>query len=170
MSLKDIFVTNKKTIKEDKVRLSEDSVDAQIDSVLLGYQNRASSEEGVDEGTMPSYFKTLMGEAPEDEDKSVGDEQQKATSPVDPREQKVNLDKFAQDVSNLIDNYKNLLNIKPVIINRAKNLLSQGYQQDLVEEFLSILEQDFGHSLEEKSVTDDVLPPPPGGSTGPIGL
>jgi len=177
MDLKNIFMKNK-TIKESKVRLSEDSLDAQLDSILIGYQNDSSLEDELGEGTMPAHFKILLGEGPEDneeeEDMSVGDEQQRAEEPASPKEQKINLDEFAQNVVNLLENYGNLLNFQPVIINRAKNLLERGYLPELVEEFLEILEQDFGYSLEQEdadaSMQDEVEPPPAGGSTGPIGL
>ncbi len=169
MDLKDVFL-----IKEEAstMRLSEDSADSQLDSILLTYQNDSSIEGEVAEGILPKHFKLLLGEADDEEDMSVGDEEQQATSPAKPREQKINVDQYAQRVANLIDNYQNLLNMKPVIINRAKNILAKGYLPEIVDEFLEKLEIEFGHSLEEYlsgEEEDKFGRPPAGGSAGPIG-
>jgi len=169
MDLKDIFLNEEES---GMTRLSMDSADAQIDSVLLAYQNESSVENEMAEGVMPKHFRLLLGEADDDENMAVGDDQQQATAPAKPREQKINVDQYAQRVANLIDNHENLLNLKAVIINRAKNILAKGYLPEIVEEFLDILDREFGHSLEEYTTgepSDDVPRPPAGGSAGPIG-
>lgn len=169
MDLKNIFMKNK-TIKESKVRLSEDSLDAQLDSILIGYQNDSSLEDELGEGTMPAHFKILLGEGPEDneeeEDMSVGDEQMKADRPADPREQKIDIDQFAQMVANLAENWQNLLEVKGAIINRAKNLLAQGYSPDLVQEFMDLLDREFGITPDYRK--EEIPSPPSGGSAGPL--
>lgn len=170
MSLKDFF-----TILEDKtMRLTTESADSQIDSILLQYQNDTSVEDGIDEGyTMPDYFKVLMeageeGEEEEPEDMAVGDDTLASNEPKNPRLQKIEIDMFAQKVANLAENYMNLLNIKPVVITRAKNLLEQGYPADVVQEFLDVLDREFGLTLEGDK-EEEVPSAPPGGNAGPIG-
>lgn len=166
----------KRFLSENKIRLTNDSVDSQIDSVLLGYQNTASVEEDdlYEEGyTMPDNWKKILGEKEEGEMvqptdiMSVGDDLLKVTVPSDPRNIKIDLDSFCQDVANLYNGFENLLNIKPVIVNRAKKILEKGYSQDVVVEFLEILDREFGITLEGDK-EDEVPSAPAGGSAGPI--
>lgn len=157
---------------EQTKRLTHDSVDSQIDSILLQYQNGSSIEDGMDEGySMPDHFKVIL-EAGEDEDEpedmSVGDDTLASNTPTNPRQQKLQIDIFAQKVANLAENYASLLDITPVVITRAKNLLEQGYPMELVEEFLEVLEREFGLSLEGEEEYE-VPATPAGGSAGPIG-
>lgn len=159
--------------EEMTARLSDDSADAQIDSILLKYQNESSveDEDVMAEGyAMPNNWKLLLeaDEEDSDEDMSVGDEEQQSTEPTDPRNIKINVDDYAQKVANLYENYDQLLNMKAVIINRAKNLLEKGYAPDLVDEFLEVLEREFGISL-EGDVEPEYPMAPAGGSAGPIG-
>jgi len=186
MDLMELFKKNLEVIKEDTIRLSEDSVDSQIDSVLLRYQDEASVEdaeltaaEEMHEGyRMPDNWKLLL-EADEEEDPgdmpddpndvmSIGDEIPRANTPADPREQKLNIDDFAQKVANLYEHYDSLLNVKPVIVHRAMHLLERGYPADLVDEFLETLEREFGITM-EGDAEEEVPMAPAGGSAGPIG-
>lgn len=179
LNLRELF-----TIKEETLRLSEDSVDSQIDSVLLRYQDEASVETdelksvGLSEGyMMPDNWKLLLEADDEEEEPvqsgddvmGVGDDMPRSTTPSDPREQKINIDDFAQKVANLYEHYENLLNIKPVIVHRAMHLLERGYTADLVQEFLDTLEREFGITLEGDAEEETEMPPA-GGSAGPIGV
>lgn len=180
LSLQELY-NLREIIKEETIRLSEDSVDSQIDSVLLRYQDESSLEkEELDEGySMPDNWNLLL-EQGEDEEvdaeepatpedvMSVGDDLPRAKAPADPREIKINVDDFAQKVANLYEHYHNLLNIEPVIVHRAMHLLERGYSPDVVQEFLETLEREFGITL-EGDVEEEIEPPPPGGSAGPIG-
>lgn len=178
----------KQTLKEDTIRLSEDSVDSQIDSVLLRYQDESSLEDEDVQGAMemnegyrmPQNWNLLLeadeeedeesGEMPEDpgDVMGIGDEMPRANKPADPREQKLNIDDFAQKVANLYEHYESLLNIKPVIVHRAMHLLEKGYSGDLIDEFLETLEREFGITL-EGDAEEEVPMAPSGGSAGPIG-
>lgn len=183
VNLKNLFGS---FLKEETIRLSEDSVDSQIDSVLLRYQNESSLEDEEldsaynninEEYLMPSNWNLLLEQDEEEKPEpvanggdvmSVGDDIPRATTPIDPRDQKLNIDDFAQKVANLYNHYDNLLNVKPVIVHRAMHLLEQGYPADLVQEFLDTLEREFGITL-EGDAEEEAPPPPAGGSTGPIG-
>ncbi len=186
MDLKELFsIDNKKTIKEEfKTRLSTTSVDSQIDSLLLNYQNAASIEPEANENYMPHYFKTLLGEkndwviieageeTPEDdasdqEDMSMGDEQIKSNTPERPRDQKINIDEYAEKIANLCSSYDNVLNIKDVIISRAANILSQGYLPDIANQFMDILDREFDLRIGQEQEENDLVSPL-GGSAGPI--
>ena len=183
MGLKDLFI-REGLIKEETIRLSEDSLDSQIDSVLLKYQGEASLEgeelesAGLSENyRMPDNWKLLF-EADEDEEEappsggdimSVGDDIPRSTTPSNPRQQKINIDDFAQKVSNLYEHYESLLNIKPVIVHRAMHLLERGYSAEIVQEFLDVLEREFGITLEGDS-EQEVPSAPPGGVASHSGV
>ena len=180
----EIFEQKMKTLKEDTIRLSEDSVDSQIDSVLLRYQDESSLEdEDIQQATelnegykMPDNWNLLLEENDEedaepasaDDIMSVGDDMPRSNTPADPREQKLNIDEFAQKVANLYSHYESLLNIKPVIVHRAMHLLERGYSGDLIDEFLETLEREFGITL-EGDAEEDVPMAPSGGVAGPVG-
>lgn len=189
IELFEAFKKTVKTLKEDTIRLSEDSVDSQIDSVLLRYQDEASVEDEDVQGAMemnegyrmPENWKLLLevdedeedeegGEMPDDpsEVMSIGDDMPRSNKPADPRSQKLNIDDFAQKVANLYEHLDSLLNIKPVIIHRAMHLLERGYSGDLIDEFLETLEREFGITL-EGDAEEEVPMAPSGGSAGPIG-
>jgi len=180
LTLKDLFVL-KNMLKEETIRLSEDSVDSQIDSVILKYQEEASLEDeeltGINEGyTMPSNWNLLL-EADEEAEEmpsgddimSVGDDMPRSTTPSDPRKQKINIDDFAQKVANLYEHYESLLNIKPVIVHRAMHTLERGYPAELIQEFLDTLEREFGITLEGDAEEEKEMAPA-GGSAGPMGV
>jgi hypothetical protein len=185
LTLKDLFILER-ILKEETIRLSEDSLDSQIDSVLLRYQEEASLEDneledaGLNEGyKMPENWKLLLKEAEGDEEEetpmsgddimSVGDDMPRASKPSDPKQQKLNIDDFAQKVSNLYEHYDSLLNVKPVIVHRAMHLLEKGYPADLIQEFLEILEREFGITLEGDK-EEEPGAAPFGGSPGPVGV
>lgn len=166
----------KKQINEETIRLSEDSVDSQIDSVLLRYQDESSLEdEELNEGyKMPDNWNLLL-EAEGDEEQmnpqdvmTVGDDLPRSKEPKDPVDQKINIDDFAQKVANLYEHYDNLLNVKPVIVHRAMHTLERGYSPEVVNEFLETLEREFGITP-EGDAEEEVPMAPPGGSAGPIG-
>lgn len=176
--LNNIFNKKTKSLIESKIRLSEESADAQLDSVLLQYQNESSEQEAnMQEYLMPDYFKLYLNEAEEEDqnadeapmDMMVGADQMQSSKPSDPRGQKINIDLYAQKVANLYQNYVNLLDIEKVIIKRAHNLLLQGYPQPIADELIEILEREFGITLENDE-QNDIPMPPAGGSTGPLGI
>ena len=184
--LKKLF---KNLLKEDTIRLSEDSVDSQIDSVLLRYQDESSVEDNEltsaaemhEDYRMPDNWKLLLekdGEEDKDKDSadaadtesmSVGDDMPRSNTPSDPREQKLNVDDFAQKVANLYEHADSLLDVKVVIVHRAMKLLERGYPSDLVDEFLETLDREFGITL-KGDAEQEIPTAPPGGSTGPVGV
>lgn len=191
-SLKELLLGDDEPMITEAVRLSEDSVDAQIDSILMGYQGGATQQEESIDGKLNRHFRLLLEQPPEGEedeedappegeedapeeedptaepesDQTVGDEEVAADEPAAPQVDKIDIDQFSQKVYNLLTNFQSLLNIEPVIINRAKNILVQnGYDQNTINEFEEILDRQFGVSLEgEREVPER----PFGGSAGPI--
>lgn len=168
-TLREIFLLN------EEIRLSEDSVDSQIDSILLGYQG-STVKESYD-GKLNYHFSLLLEAPPEggneempdnmDNSETSGDDEMQSDEPSDPKVEQIQIDEFAQKVYNLLTNYKSLLNIEPVIINRAKKaLLESGYDQNTLAEFEEILDREFGVSLDGEK--EEVPARPVGGSAGPI--
>lgn len=69
------------------------------------------------------------------------------------------MDAFASRTVRLIVNYKSLLDIETAITNRVKNFLDINYGERFVQEYLDILEKQYGISLEEfrdeRDIKDD---------------
>lgn len=184
-TLKEILLGEDNDLLTEVVRLSEDSADAQIDSILMGYQSDAVQQVESIDGKLNYHFSLLLeappedgeeeegGEPPEDDPlatpenpQTVGDDEIENTEPMKPEVNKIEIDSFAQKVYNLLKNHINLLNLEPVIINRAKKiLLENGYDQNTLVEFDEILDREFGVSLDGE---DEVPQVPFGGSAGPI--
>ena len=162
-------------LNEETIRRSPDSVDSQMDSLLLRYQEESSGEDELGETVMlDEHFALLLEDMPEEEespdDMTTGDEQMRSDQPSDPRSQKIDIDAFAEKVANLHENFMNLLNIKPVVIARAKHLLEQGYPMEVIQEFEDVLDRQFGISYDKDGEEEERELPvaPPGGSAGPI--
>lgn len=194
-SLKELFTfEDDEPVITESIRLSPDSVDAQIDSVLLGYQGDALAQEGV----MPHHFSLLLEQPPDEEepnpedefgdeelgdeelgdepeedpnaepvsDQTVGDDEIESNERAEPRVTKINIDEFAQKVVNLLENHEHMLDLETVIINRSKKILTQqGYDQNTVNEFEETLDRDFRVSLDSEP---EVPEAPPGGNAGPL--
>tara|TARA_B100000900_G_scaffold402100_1_gene407565 strand:+ start:1325 stop:1978 length:654 start_codon:yes stop_codon:yes gene_type:complete len=151
----------------DKVKASDDSVDDQIDALILKYEN-ASIAERPDSGPMSlseSLSKKKLGylfeqeedEAMEDEGGDAaaeeggdeadpaGSEDMKVSEPADSDKlPNLDVDAFSTRAARLIMNYRNLLNVEEAILNRFKNFLDENYGDVYVNKFLESLENDHG--------------------------
>lgn len=140
-------------------RKSDDSVDDQIDSLILLYEKRAIRDE--EDKLMESLNKTSLQylfeqeeevaeeESPVEESDPVGSEE--ATAPAAEAEPVPNLDidKFTIKVARMIMNYRQLLDVETAIINRTKNFLDENYGDKFVVRYLDILDEQFGISASE---------------------
>lgn len=153
-SLKKLY---SKLIAED-MRMSKDSVDAQIDGLLISYQNGSIVESEYNEG-----------ESLNEEDETAGDEAPATDEPAVASTKKIDIDLYAQRVANLIENYRNLLNIEQVVMNRAKNaLLNEGHSEEVAQQLVSILNVEFGIDSNGEEEQVEVPKTPGGDSAGPI--
>jgi hypothetical protein len=158
-SLKKLILEELASVKE-KNRLSDTSVDDQIDSILIGFESKSSID--VKEESRKYSLARLL-EAPEDEeegeedaDLALDDEGVEfgtsaditATKAAEPSKPKLDIDQFAQRVSRLVENYTNLLDVETVILTRSKNYLMQNYGKDIVDAFEDTLEKQYGLSLD----------------------
>ena len=168
-----------------KARPAADSVDDQIDALILRYESASIRKEAsLNESLKNMNLRFLLEqeeEPPEDEppadepaaDEPAADEpaaeetpdpsgsdDMTVTAPAD--EQNIpdlDVDKFTMRVVRLVNNYKNLLNIEESIINRAKTFLDENYGEVFVEEFLNNLSSKYGLDMNEftdiPEVSDD---------------
>tara|TARA_B100000424_G_scaffold267334_1_gene259966 strand:- start:751 stop:1350 length:600 start_codon:yes stop_codon:yes gene_type:complete len=148
---------------EPKARKSDDSVDDQIDSLILLYEKRAIRDE--EDKLMESLNKTSLQYLFEQEEEAAEEEpaaeesepvgSEAATAPAAESEPvpDLDIDKFTIKVARLIMNHRQLLDVETAIINRTKNFLDENYGDKFVVRYLDILDEQFGINAEEFKLT-----------------
>ena len=150
------------TASEPKARKAADSVDDQIDSLILMYEKRAirDDETNLMEALKDSSLKYLFEQEEAPEETSADEEAPEASSPVGseeitakPAEESlvpdIDIDKFTIKIARLIMNHRQLLDVENAIINRTKNFLDENYGDKFVTRYLDILEEQFGIETKE---------------------
>ena len=161
-----------------KPRLSKDSVDDQIDSILLKYESdcivsmqpsadgtfgegvlREAGEDDDEEGGAPAPKTPELGDPDEEknaeiESQTANKDDQKPDVESDPLTPKIDLKMFCGKVSRLATNYDALLDMPIAIVNRARNYLKQNYGQALADEFAEIMERDYDIELQHEDPTE----------------
>lgn len=152
---------------EPKARKSDDSVDDQIDSLILLYEKRAIRDE--EDRLMESLNKTSLqylfeqeeeeGAAEEEavdtaDSEPVGSEEITADAAEQEPVPDIDIDAFTIKIARLIMNHRQLLDVETAIINRTKNFLDQNYGDKFVVRYLDILDEQFGISAQEFKVTN----------------
>jgi|ETNvirnome_2_300_1030623.scaffolds.fasta_scaffold00021_137 hypothetical protein len=151
----------------DATRLSQDSVDDQIDSYVLKAETESLPEEGEPDATITVDVESsdeLPGDveldeslkrcslslfteqdAPEaEEDKLSGSEDMDIEEPAQEKKiPNIDIDAFTKKVARLAMNSADLLDIKSVVINRAINFVRENYDEAHVDEMKEILETNF---------------------------
>lgn len=156
--------------------LSPASVDTQIDSLLVTFEEAAAEVE--DEVVVPEGISMrdmlLMLEADEDEDKADEDEDtvtnndvQKTDEPATPLAPKINIDEFTSRVATLIQTYTNRLDIETVIFNRAKNYLENEHGSSAAKQFEDIMISEHDIDLRQNAPEDPEPNPQAVGAMGP---
>ena len=149
---------------EPKARKSDDSVDDQIDSLILLDEKRALRDE--EDKLMESLSKTSLKYLFEQEEEAAAEEEpaeepaeptgsEAATAPAAESEPvpDIDIDKFTIKVARLIMNHRQLLDVETAIINRTKNFLDENYGDKFVVRYLDILEEQFGITAQEFQMT-----------------
>lgn len=153
-----------------KTKQALDSVDDQIDSHILKFENESIKNSSEDEIIMEAlrslslrFLLEAEGDEPAEDDQQpesdpVGSEATKAApEAVDPKPP-LDIDAFTKKVVRLILNYRDLLRIEPVIVNRASAFLEKNYGnkgKDYVERMVNILDTQFDFNLDgEEDVID----------------
>jgi len=146
-----------------KARKADDSVDDQIDSLILLYEKRAIRDENDQlmeslQTTSLQYLFEQEEEAAEEEpadDTAEPTGSEAATAPAAESEPvpDIDIDKFTIKVARLIMNHRQLLDVETAIINRTKNFLDENYGDKFVVRYLDILDEQFGISAKEFDMT-----------------
>ena len=114
-----------------KTRLAKDSLDDQIDSLLIKYEMESIiDEEGhsdfVNENMYNRFMKGLITEqekpldpAAEEAGKTKGSERQEEDEEGEEKTPNIDIDVFTKKVARLIMNADRLLNVEQVVLNRA---------------------------------------------------
>ena len=164
-----------------KARQALDSVDDQIDALILRYEASSIREEeedraiaSLDERSLRYLVEQEEEEMPEEDPEDTGDvpdEAEEAPEPSGSEEMTVDtpaanqaipdldLDAFAARTVRLIKNYRSLLRVEEAIGNRIKHFLDENYGDKFVQRYLEILDNQYGLTFKEfegdKSVKDD---------------
>ena len=167
--------------EDEAKKESLDSVDDQIDSYILRFENE-SIKDSDDEMIMESLrFRTLrfLLEQEEGEDAAApaadaatepDAEEQEVSDPTGSEEPKedpqgvapkppLDIDVFTKKVARLVMNYRDLLRIEPVIVNRAIAFLEKNYGnkgKDYVDRMVDILDSQYDFNLEGEIDVIDV--------------
>lgn len=141
---------------DSDMSLSPTSVDKQIDSLLIAFQDDASEvddKEVVPEGVTSMLAALLLLEAEEeeaDDSKSTvtSDASNRAETPGAAMVPKLNIDDFASKVATLIGSASKRLDVETVILNRARNFISDEYGQDVANQLVELLTNTHGIDLD----------------------
>ena len=159
--------------KKVKARKALDSIDDQIDALLIKYEKDSIKDEDEDEDDALAesiqklnlkYLLTEQEEAPPEE--APSDDPGTAPDPsgsesIDVEEAgeelipNLDIDRFAAKTVRLIANYDNLLRIEEAIVNRVKHYLDQNYGDKHVKRYLEILDTQFGLETYEYDLGDN---------------
>jgi len=173
-------------------RKSNVSVDEQIDSLILLYENKSiKSDEDLlmeilsNKSLNLKFLFEQNEEPPTEEPTETPDDEPADTtssdSPSDagsattsnPAEEDVvpdlDVSKFTSKIARLIMNYRNLLRIEDVILNRGKNFLDENYGDAFVKKYLDVLERDYGIVASEFEDEEDVEDAPFAFGANPAG-
>jgi len=148
--------------QKDPMGLSADSIDDQVDSLLIRYENQAIGAI-AETKSLRSVLGHLFEQDEEEEDiaggddEIVGSEEMSVEEPAEERQPPLNIDNFAGSVARLIMNYDSLLDPLTVILNRSMNFLTNRYDRSVVNDFTEIMAQQYGMEL---NPIDDTQPPP----------
>lgn len=163
-----------------KTKQALDSIDDQVDSYIIRFESESIKDSSEDELMMESLRNLTMrflleaegdeeAAAPEAAPPEEGAEEAPPSDPegseapkenpesVDPKPP-LDIDAFTKKVARLVMNYKDLLRVEPVIVNRAAAFLEKNYGnkgKDYVERMIDILDTQFDFNLEgEEDVVD----------------
>jgi len=152
-----------------KARKALDSVDDQIDALILRYEASSIREEEEERAIASLNERSLdflveQEEEMEEEPADTTDEEpaeEEAPEPSGSEKMSVDkpaenlpipdldLDAFAARTVRLINNHKSLLRMEEAIGNRIKHFLDENYGDKYVQRYLEILDNQYGLSFEQ---------------------
>ena len=162
-AVEDMFVMDR---AQNVTRLSRDSVDDQIDSMILKFEKESITDE--EDELLESIFETKSlkaliieqeDEADDEEpeaDEPAGSEDVQVDKPAEATlKPRLDVDIFSKKVARLALNSSTLLDPATVIVNRAINFLSKNYDQAHVDRMGDILNTQFDFNLGKERDTND---------------
>ena len=151
------------------ISLSATSVDTQIDSLLVAFEDDSLEEQDdiMPEGaSIRTALKKLLLEEEAEETEENPEDKQKTKDPGKSLTPNINMEVFASKVAMLINTYVNRLDVETVIYNRAKKFLIQNHSELEADELDELLRTQYDIDLSVSS--DDVEPiGPPAKGAGP---
>lgn len=146
------------------ITLSPNSVDTQIDSLLITFENKSTMtdaeqdfEECFNHGLVDGLrlFERYLSEADDadDADSVTSSASQKTDEPADPLTPKIDINSYAGDVAMLIETYSKRLDVETVIYNRARNYIVKNHGDDAAVQFDNVLINDHDINLQGKTDT-----------------
>tara|TARA_B100000214_G_scaffold373532_1_gene354059 strand:+ start:211 stop:801 length:591 start_codon:yes stop_codon:yes gene_type:complete len=140
-----------------------DSVDDQIDSFILKYENDSvlvpedegivSIQESFNRLSISSLLSEQDEEDADEQDEEIVDEdpeaeaEEEATPEIEEPKMDIDIDSFTERIARLTLNSDVLLDVKAVILERTFRFLRDNYGQDYVDKSKQILEQEFNFDL-----------------------
>lgn len=177
-NLKDPPEGNVKFKGNPGARKSSDSVDDQIDSLILMYEQKSirDEEDKLFESIFKKSLKMLLEqEEPIEDEPAADDTAADATTTDSPTGSEtagdvppankdlvpdLDVDAYTRRVARLVMNHRNLLRIEDVIINRAKNFLDENYGDAFVSKYLEDLENKYGIEISELPEDEEEIDAP----------
>lgn len=148
-------------------RLSDSSVDDQIDSLLVQFEEQALQVE-----SKMSLMDLLLEEEneevsadPRQAEQNDDKEPAEKPTPAKPRTPPINLSEYVRRVARLVESFDRLLDVPTVIMTRASQFLEENYDSDTADQFFDMLEQEYGLALEPR---DNQPPRPAAAGAGPV--
>jgi hypothetical protein len=142
-----------------KSRLARDSVDDQIDSLLIKFESESiredNEERDLNESLHTMSLKWLLREQEAfdpaaDEEATTGSEIRDEDEAAEEETPDLDIDIFSSKVARLVMNYQQLLKIETAIVNRAAEFLNSEYDDEHTKRFYAILEEQFDIQIEKQ--------------------
>lgn len=133
---------DKKTFIDSQEHEKDASLDNQVDRYFAQYEKDSQQSDDLDE---------------------ADDEEEKKELSID----NIDVESFANNVARLIENYDHLLEVRSTIARRAKNFLMKNYDSNVVDTFVSVMEDDFDISIDKLHSKDEKFPAAPADRAGP---
>jgi hypothetical protein len=148
-----------------KARKALDSVDDQIDALILRYEASSIREAEEERAIASLNERSLSFLVEQEEEPAEGPDEETPTeeAPEPSGSEKMSVDKpteampipdldldaFAARTVRLINNHKSLLRMEEAIGNRIKHFLDENYGDKYVQRYLEILDNQYGLSFEQ---------------------
>ena len=147
----------------------DDSLDAQIDSLLISYDEESSAQ--LSEATLRS-MKILLEQEEEEVTIDVSDEEEGSDADKSDESDALDINIFTRNVARLIKLYEKLLSVDVTILKRSFNYLEENYDLAKAKEFKELLREEYDIELPEESderMELNFSHRPPADGAGPAG-